>query len=203
MTDAIRKPEPITPADREFIADVEETLRPAYLNAIAEEFGPKDRPAADMLQEMTAAAPGQRLQTAIAARMNSSRLFDGLPADERTAYAERAALAAATSLNGKLTVETADSRLGRMAGRGADRLLSSQYASLAHTAGSEVGLVLGGAINRIRFVHQLKDVDDVQRQATSGLTPPGTGRPGSATSATTTAATTRAVDRNSQPRTLG
>jgi len=197
--------QPITTEERQFIADVEGSMRPAFVNAVAEEFGPYGRPAAEVAEEMSAAAPGERLQTALEARMNSGKHFDALPAEERTAAAERAALAAAKSLNGKLVVETSDGRLGALAGKGADRLLRGQYESLAHNAGGEAGLVLGGAINRARFVHQLAET---QRHAGAGVTPPGRRPETASTSATNTTdpAPAKPVDRTKpthQPHTRG
>jgi hypothetical protein len=200
----IRAPEPISLADREFIANVENSLRPAFVHAIAEEFGPADRPTAEIAEQMAAAVAGERLQTVIEARMNSGRHFDALPAEERSAAAQRAALAAAKSLDGKLTVEASDGRLGQLAGKGADRLLRSQYERLAHIAGGEAGIVLGGAMNRARFVH----MEQAQRQATAGVNPPGTRRPESTTeAATTTPAIARSADRTkpngAKPHTRG
>ncbi|HWD78494.1 MAG TPA: hypothetical protein VG497_06430 [Kribbella sp.] len=193
----IRAPQPISAADRAFIANVEKSLRPAFVHAIAEEFRPADRPVTEIAELMAAAAPGERLQTVIEARMKSSGHFDALPAEEWSAAAQQAALAAARSLDGKLTVEASDSRLGQLAGKGADRLLRGQYESLAHTAGSQAGLVLGGAINRVRFVH----MEQAQRQATAGVTPPGT-RPqtASATTSATNSAAARPADRSRDNR---
>src|SRR2546423_11262284 len=124
--------------------------------------------------------------------MNWSSHSDALPAEEWSAAAQRAALAAAKSLDGKLTVEASDGRLGQLAGKGADRLLRGQYERLAQIAGGQVGMVLGGAINRVRFHY----MEQAPRHATDGVAPPGTRRPESTTeAASTTPATARSADR--------
>ncbi|MET9272659.1 hypothetical protein [Kribbella sp. NPDC003557] len=173
---------PITTEEREFIATVETAMRPPYLAAVAHEFGPYGRPSEEIAAQMSAAAPGERLQTAIEARMNSGRHFDALPAEERSAAAERAALAAARTLS-QLTVETAEGRLGNLAGKGADHLLRGQYEEMAHAAAGQAGGVLGGAINRARFLQMA----EIQRQAGAGVTPPAPG-PRSAPGTTESAA---------------
>lgn len=89
MSEPFPAPRPITAEERQFIADVENSLRPAFLHAVAEEFGPADRPAAEIAEQMSAAAPGNRLQTVVEARMNSGTHFDALPAEERSAACGR------------------------------------------------------------------------------------------------------------------
>jgi len=167
MSEPFPAPRPITAEERQYIADVENSLRPAFLHAVAEEFGPADRPAAEIAEQMSAAAPGHRLQTAVEARMNSLTHFDALPAEERSAAAQQAALVTAQAVS-QLSVRTADGRLGDLAGRGADRVLRGQYEKLAQDAAGRAGMVLGGAINRARFLQ----VEEIRRQAGAGMTPP-------------------------------
>ncbi|NUR70112.1 MAG: hypothetical protein HOU81_04780 [Hamadaea sp.] len=139
-------PRPLTTEERQFVVTVEESMRPAFIAAVADEFGPYGRPAAEIAERMSAAAPGQRLQTAVEARMNSGRHFDRFPAEERSAAAQQAVLAAAKSIDSQLTVETSDSRLGELVGKGLDRMFRRQYAEVAHSAAGEAGLVLGGVL---------------------------------------------------------
>lgn len=169
-------------------------MRPEFLKAVGREYGPYGRPTDDVLAEMAAAAPGHRLQTAVEANMSRSTHFDALPAEERSAYAEQAALVTATRIDARLTVETADNRLGALAGKAADRLLRGQYEKVAHEAGGEVGMLLGGAVNRARFVHQLAET---QRHAGAGMTPAGS-KP--RTAGTTDAAAAKPAGRPKDPR---
>ena len=192
MNDMIRAPQPITTEDREFIAKVENTMRPAFLDAIAREYAPRNQPAAEIAERMSAAAPGHRLQTAVEANMKASRAFDGLPADEWSAAAQQAALVSARTIDARLTVQAADSRLGALVGKGADRLLRGQYEEVAHEAGGQVGGVLGGAANRSRFLQ----MEEIQRQAGAGITPPGP----RTTSDTVNAAAAKPADRTKDPR---
>ncbi|TDO60931.1 hypothetical protein EV651_107204 [Kribbella sp. VKM Ac-2571] len=171
MTDLIRAPEPITTEERDFIARVENTMRPAFLDAIAREYAPREGPVAGIAERMSAAAPGHRLQTAVEANMDASRHFDALPAEERSAAAQQAALVTARTIDARLTVQAADGRLGELAGKGADRLLRGEYEKVAHEAGGQAGMVLGGAINRARYLQ----VAEIQRQAGAGVTPPAAG----------------------------
>jgi hypothetical protein len=200
MTDPIRAPQPITTEEREFIAEVEKTMRPAFLEAVAHEFGPRDRPAAEIVEQMSAAAPGHRLQTAVEANMDGSRHFDALPAEERSAAAQQAALVSARTIGARLTVQAADGRLGALAGKGADRLLRGQYEKVAQEAGGQVGLVLGGAANRARFLQ----VAEIQRQAGLGVTPPAPGpRTTSNPAAPAPKPPDRTKDAHHQPHTRG
>jgi hypothetical protein len=189
MTEPFAAPRPISTEERDFVATVENSMRPAFLEAVAHEFGPYDRATEEIVDRMSAAAPGERLQTAVEARMNSGRHFDALPAEERSAAAEQGALAAARTIDSRLTVQAAEGRLGALAGKGADRLLRGQYEKVAHEAGGQVGLVLGGAINRAQFLQ----VAEIQRQAGAGVTPPGAGA--RSTSGTTEAAAAKPADR--------
>ncbi|TCC37980.1 hypothetical protein [Kribbella speibonae] len=204
MTERFPVPRPITTEEREFVATVEESMRPAFLEAVGREFGPYGRPTDEVVEQMSAAAPGHRLQTAVEANMSRSTHFDALPAEERSAVAEQAALVTAKRIDARLTVQAADSRLGELVGKGADRLLRGEYEKVAQEAGGEVGLVLGGAINRARFVHQLAET---QRHAAAGVTPPGR-RPESRTATSTPdTPTTKPADRTRpnrpQPHTRG
>jgi hypothetical protein len=167
MAEQFPAPRPITAEERQFIATVEKTLRPAFLRAVAGEFGPAGRPADEVADRMAAAPVGERLQTAVEARMDSGPHFDTLPAQERSAVAQQAALASAETIS-QLSVQTPDGRLGELAGNGLDRVLQGQYAELAHAAAGRAGAVLGGGINRARFIA----LAEVQRQAGAGLTPP-------------------------------
>ncbi|MDX2968590.1 hypothetical protein PWY87_17345 [Kribbella solani] len=183
MTELIPAPQPISTQEREFIASVEGVMRPAFLDAVIQDLGPSGRPAAELAGQMAAAAPGERLQRAVEATMDSSRHFDRVPAEERPAVAERAALAIATRIDARLTVEAGEGRLGQLTGRAADHLLRGQYETIAHEAGNEARMVLSGAINRAHF----KQLEETQRHAGAGVTPPTT-RP--AAQSSTTAETT-------------
>ncbi|MGW6199032.1 hypothetical protein ACWF0M_22995 [Kribbella sp. NPDC055110] len=169
MTEPFPAPRPITSEEREFVGRVEKSMRPAFLDAVAHEIGPYDRPAAEIAERMSAAAPGERLQTAVEAHLNASRRLATVPAEERSAVAQQAALAAATVIDARLTVQAAEGRLGELAGKGADRLLRGQYEKVAQEAGGQVGLVLGGAINRAHF----RQMEQTQRHAAAGVTPAG------------------------------
>ncbi|WP_350276953.1 hypothetical protein [Kribbella sp. HUAS MG21] len=194
MTEPFPAPRPISTEEREFVATVEASMRPAFVEAVAHEFGPFDRPTAEILQRMSAAAPGERLQTAVEARMNSAPHFDALPSEERSAAAQQAALVAARTIDARLTVQAAEGRLGTLAGKGADRLLRGQYEKVAQEAGGQAGLVLGGAINRARFLQ----VAEIQRQAGAGVAAPA---PGSrSTSGTAEAAAAKPGDRAKDAR---
>ncbi|WP_432892433.1 hypothetical protein ACQPYH_17105 [Kribbella sp. CA-245084] len=185
MTDPIPAPQPISTQERQFIASVEDSLRPAFLDAIVHDLGPSGRPAAELSSQLAAAAPGERLQRVVEATMNSSRHFDRVPADDRTATAGRAALAIATQVDARLTVEAGDGRLGRLAGRAAGRVLRGEYETVAHEAGNEARLAMSGAITRAHF----QELADVQRHAGAGVVSP-TSRPTaeSANESTTAAA---------------
>ncbi|WP_410787636.1 hypothetical protein [Kribbella sp. C-35] len=200
MTELFPAPRPITSEEREFVENVEKSMRPAFLEAVAREFEPYDRPAAEIAERMSAAAPGERLQTAVEAHMNASRHFATLPAEERSAVAQQAALASASTIDARLTVEAADGRLGELVGKGADRLLRGQYEKVAHEAGGQVGLILGGAINRAHF----RQMEETQRHAAAGVTPPAAGS--RSTSGTADAVAAKPADRTSdrhQPHVRG
>lgn len=170
MTEPVRAPQPISTQERQFIATVEGSLRPALLDAIVQDLGPSGLPAAELSGQLAAAGPGERLQRVVEATMNSSRHFDRVPAEDRTATAGRAALAIATQVDARLTVEAGDSRLGRLAGRAADRVLRGEYEAVAHEAGDEARLVMSGAITRAHF----QELADVQRHAGAGVVSPTT-----------------------------
>jgi hypothetical protein len=191
MTEPFPAPRPITSEEREFVENVEKSMRPAFLDAVAHEFAPRDRPAAEIVERMPATAPGHRLQTAVEANMDASRHFDALPAEERSAVAQQAALASARTIDARLTVEAADGRLGELVGEGADRLLRGEYEKVAHEAAGQVGLVLGGAINRARF----RQMEETQRHAGAGVTPPAAG---SRSTSSTVDAVAKPADRTSE-----
>ncbi|TDX02576.1 hypothetical protein [Kribbella sp. VKM Ac-2566] len=169
MAVPIPAPRPITTEEREFIATVENTMRPAFLAEVAREFA-DGQPADGIVERMSAAAPGHRLQTAVQANIDAHRHLDALPADERSAAAEQAALVVARTVS-QLTVQTANGRLGDLVGQGADHLLRGQYKDLAQQAAGQAGLVLGGAAGRAHLLQV--ELADIRRQAGAGLTPPG------------------------------
>jgi len=200
MTEPIPAPRPISTQEREFIANVESSLRPALLDAIVHDLGPSGRPAAELSSQLAAALPGERLQRVVEATMNSSRHFDRVPADDRTATAGRAALAIATQVDARLTVEAGDSRLGRLAGRAADRVLRGEYETVAREAGNEARLVMSGAITRAHF----QELAGVQRHASAGVVSPTT-RPAaeSANESTSTAPAQPSAARATRPQAQG
>ena len=69
MTDnPIARPVPITPQDREFIAQVEGWLPDALLEEVAREFAPTGHAPDQLVREMGEAEPGSRLRTAVEPR---------------------------------------------------------------------------------------------------------------------------------------
>lgn len=195
MTDLIPAPQPITAAERELIARVEGAMRPAFVHALAHGLGPYDRPTAEIAERMEATAPGQRLETAVEAQMKSVGHFDAVPADERSAAAQQAALAAAKSIDAQLTIETGDGRLSELASRGMDRLFRGQYLKVAQAAGDSARQSLSGVIV---WAH-LRSMQETQRHAAAGVTPPGSG-PESGTGAAERPATDRAKDTRGHAR---
>lgn len=193
MTDSlIPPPQPISQQEREFIAGVERWAPRAVLETVAERFAPPSLPPAELLHRMEAAAPGDRLRTAIEANMNGSRHFDRIPAPERSATAEQASLKAAGRIDSGITIESEGStgRLSQLAGKGLDRLMRGAYRTVAREASHEAAEVLSGTLNWWHF-HQLQET---QRHA-GGVAPAAAAAGGKPTTAPAAKSPQRDTDR--------
>ncbi|TDW19463.1 hypothetical protein [Kribbella kalugense] len=163
----IARPQPITPEDREFIAQVEQRVPDALFDEVAREFAPANLAPDQLARQMSEAAPGGRLRTAVDAAMSGSRHFGSLPPAERSAAAEQATLAAAQAIDSSLTIERKEptSRLGLIAGKVADKAVDlafrGSYRDVANLAANKASERLSGALNWSRF-HQM---EEAQRHA--------------------------------------